>query len=89
MKYDGKSKTITAYLIAFANSSQYGNNFKISPYASASDGLIDFVIVKDFPKWRIPFFLIKMAKGKVHLSRYVEIIQCKEMEIESIKNLVH
>ena len=89
LKYDGKRKTITAYLIAFANSRQYGNDFQVSPFAKIDDGLIDFVIVKDFPKWRIPFFLIKMAKGKVHLSRYVEIIQCKEMEIESSNNLVH
>ena len=89
LNFDGKSKTITAYLIAFANSSQYGNDFQISPFAKIDDGLIDIVIIKDFPKWRIPFFLIKMAKGKVHLSRYVEIIQCKEMEIESSNNLVH
>ena len=89
LNFDGKSKTITAYLIAFANSSQYGNDFQISPFAKIEDGLIDIVIIKDFPKWKIPAFLLRIAKGKVHLSKHVEIIQTKEIEIESTNSLVH
>ena len=89
LNFDGKSKTITAYLIAFANCSQYGNDFQISPLAKMEDGLIDIVIIKDFPKWKIPAFLLRIAKGKVHLSEYVEIIQCKEMTIETTNSLVH
>ena len=76
-------------MISFANSSQYGNNIKISPLANIKDGLIDFVIVKKFPKWEIPFFLIKLALGKVHLSKYVEIIQTKKMIIKSNNTIVH
>ena len=47
------------------------------------DGLLDFVILKEFPKWKIPFFLLKVATGKAHLSKYVEIIQCQKMTIKS------
>lgn len=89
IKYDNNKKEVKAYLIAFANSSQYGNDFKISPYASTSDGLIDFVIIKNFPKWKIPFFLLQVSLGKVHLSKNVEIIQARKMQIESENGLIH
>ena len=42
-------------MISFANASQYGNDVKISPSASVKDGMLDFVIVKEFPKWKILF----------------------------------
>ena len=78
-----------AYLIAFANASQYGNDFRISPNAKLTDGLIDFVIVKKFSKWRIPLFLLQIISGKIHCSKYVDIIKTKEMRIETINSLVH
>ena len=89
IEYNNTKKEVKAYLIAFANASQYGNDFEISPFAKLDDGLIDFVIVKVFSKWKIPFFLLKVAKGKVHLSKNVEIIKSKEMSIESKNRLVH
>jgi diacylglycerol kinase (ATP) len=89
LNYNGKSKEVKANLIAFANASQYGNDFCISPKANASDGLIDFVIVKEMPKWKILFILYQVLKGKVHLSKYVEIIQTNEMLINSKNNIIH
>ena len=89
LNYNGKSKEVKANLIAFANASQYGNDFCIAPKANASDGLIDFVIVKEMPKWKIPFILYQVSKGKVHLSKYVEIIQTNEMIINSKNNIIH
>ena len=87
--FKGIEKKITAYMISFANASQYGNDARISPMANIQDGLIDFVIVKDFPKWRIPLFLLKVTTGKVHLSKYVEIIRCQHMEINASNTLLH
>ena len=89
IKYKSIERKITAYMISFANASQYGNDARISPMANIQDGLIDFVIVKDFPKWQIPLFLLKLTTGKVHLSKYVEIIKCKRMEINASNTLLH
>ena len=89
IKYNEIKRKIKAYMISFANASQYGNDAKISPQSDIKDGLIDFVIVKDFPKWQIPFFLFKIMTGKVHLSNYVEIIKSDNMEICTTKSLVH
>ncbi len=89
IKYKSIERKVNAYMISFANASQYGNSARISPMANIQDGLIDFVIVKDFPKWRIPLFLLKITTGKVHLSKYVEIIKCKHMEINANNTLLH
>ncbi len=89
IKYDGIRKKMKAYMISFANASQYGNNAKISPMADIQDGLLDFVIVKEFPKWKIPFFLLEIIKGKVHLSKHVEIIKSKKMQITANNTLIH
>ena len=89
LQYDGLERKIRAYMISFANASQYGNDARISPMADVQDGLLDFVIVKAFPKWKIPFFLLKLARGKTHLSKYVEIIQSKHIKISTNNTLLH
>ncbi len=89
LKFEDKVMQTKAYLIAFANASQYGNDFRISPNAKLNDGLIDFVIVKKFAKWRIPLFLLEIISGKIHLSKYIDIIKTKEMRIETTNPLVH
>lgn len=87
--YQGKKKEIIAFAIVFANASQYGNGARISPKSITNDGLIDFVIIKKFPNWKIPFFINTVLQGKTHLSKHVKIIRTKEMKIYSTNPLVH
>jgi len=89
IKYKDIERKVTAYMISCFNASQYGNDAIISPMADIQDGLIDFVIVKDFPKWKIPLCLLKVITGKAHLSKYVEIIQCQHMQISASNTLLH
>lgn len=89
LEYEEKVIEIKAYLIAFANTSQYGNDAMISPLANAQDGLIDFVIVKAFPKWKIPALLFNIVTGKTHLSKHINIIRTKELKIHSEESLIH
>jgi len=89
IKYKGTERKVTAYMISCFNASQYGNNAIISPMSDIKDGLIDFVIVNSFPRWKIPIFLLKVATGKAHLSKYVEIIKCKQMQISANNTLLH
>ena len=51
--------------------------------------MIDFVIIKKFPHWKIPLFLIDVMNGKTHLNKNVEIIRTKKMKIESDLPMVH
>jgi len=89
LNYDGNTEHINALLISFANTAQWGNNFQISPNAKTDDGLIDFVIVKDFARWKVPSFLLKVANGKAHLSKFVRIIQTDKMTITSNEEIIH
>ena len=89
INYNNIERKVTAYMIAFANASQYGNDARISPMADFKDGLIDFVIVKDFPKWKIPIFIYMLLTSKIHLSKYIEIIQCDKMTIKAVNTLLH
>ena len=89
IKYKGIERKVTAYMISCFNASQYGNDAIIAPMADIQDGLIDFVIVKDFPKWKIPLCLLKVVTGKAHLSKYVEIIKCQHMQISASNTLLH
>ena len=50
--------SVSAFVISVANSNQYGNNFRIAPAASISDGLLDVVIVKQMSKFNLPFALL-------------------------------
>lgn len=89
IKYYNKEREINAVLIAFANASQYGNNFSISPFSNISDGLINFVVIHDIPKWKIPMLLFKIFQGKIHTSKYSETIITNTMEIHSNEKFMH
>ena len=89
IEYDEEKRKLKAILISFANASQYGNNFKISPKASITDGKLDFVLLKNIPKWKIPFLLLKIAIGQAHKSKYIEIIRVKKMIVRTKENNIH
>lgn len=78
---DGVHYTRKAFVISIANSSQYGNNFHISPEASVRDGLLDVCIVKEFPMYKLPVLGYQMLGGLSHRSDLVEIIRGRNIRI--------
>jgi len=58
---DGKTFSVEAFLIAIANSNQFGNNFKVAPKASICDGLLDIVVVKKTSKTMAVLSFIKQV----------------------------
>ena len=89
LKCNNGERKIEAFLISFANASQYGNNVKICPQADIKDGLFDMVIVHKFPKWKIPILILKLFLGKINTFKHVEIIKLKNLEINSDETLIH
>ena len=81
IEIDGKLYEREAFMLSFANSSQYGNNAHISPHASVQDGLIDVCIIKQFPKWRLIEMGIRMLRKTADKTGYVEIIRGKHIKI--------
>lgn len=82
IEIDGKTYEREAFMLSFANSSQYGNNAHISPRASIQDGLLDVCIIKQFPKWRLLEMGIRMFLKKAEGTGYLEIIRGKRIKVK-------
>lgn len=78
---DDKEYYFSAFFINIANISQYGYHFYISPQASAKDGLLDFVVVKSFPKILGVLLAFKSFFGTIHQSKYVYIHRSRVIKI--------
>ena len=72
---DGKILQRQSFILALANSSQFGNNAKVSPFASVCDQLIDVCFIKKVPLPQALGFAQKMFTGLMHRSAFVEIFQ--------------
>ncbi|HSH51361.1 MAG TPA: diacylglycerol kinase family protein [Bacteroidales bacterium] len=70
-----------AFLITFANASQYGNNAHIAPKAKIYDGKMDVSIMKAFPLVSAPNLGIRLFIKNIDKSRYVETFQCKKIVV--------
>lgn len=71
-----------AFLISFANSSQYGNNAFIAPHADMTDGMIDVSIMKPFPPFNIIELGFKLFTKQIDKSQYVDTIRTKTLTVE-------
>lgn len=79
---DGAAYEREAFMLSFANSSQYGNNAHVSPRASVQDGLLDVCVIKPFPLWRFLEMGIRMFTKTSEGSKYVEIIRGKHISVK-------
>ena len=80
----------TAFAITFANATQYGNNAMISPKSKINDGLIEMVVLKPFPFGAAPIIGVRLFRGTLPNSRYIEMESGKEFSLKSKKDfLIH
>lgn len=60
---NGRQLATDAFFISIANSNQFGNNFKIAPKASLTDGMLDIVIMTRQNKLSMLFQAMKQVGG--------------------------
>ena len=70
-----------AFLITFANSSQWGNNVFIAPDANISDGMMDVVIWRSSPMVTMPLITAELFLKRIKYSEFVDTYRCKEVVI--------
>lgn len=75
----------TFFLIAFANTAQYGNNVFIAPQAQINDGLLDVVMVRPFPAIYFPTFAALGLSGNLYHSPYVQVLRAKEITLHNLE----
>ncbi len=78
---NGTSMRRHAFVIAVANSGQYGNNARIAPLASLQDGLLDIVIVDDTHFIDAAFLIARLFSGSFHRAAGVTSLQTTEVTI--------
>jgi len=86
---DGKEYEHEAFLISFANSSQFGNNAFIAPKASLTDGLIDVCILKPFPVIATAIVFERVMAKTINNSKFMDIIQGKKIVIKNTAKIYH
>lgn len=86
---DGKTLTKNAYLISFANGSQWGNNAFIAPTADISDGLMDIAILRDFKFTSAIAIAYRLLKKTLHQSSFLEVIKTKEVIVKQKGIIAH
>jgi len=71
-------------MIIVANTSQFGNNAHIAPQAKPNNGFYELVLIKPFPFYYYPIFIIKMMTGKLKSSKYIQYIKSnKDLTIKT------
>ena len=88
---DNEKIVAEAFFINIANISQFGYHFYIAPGASASDGSLDLVIIRKFPKWKGIFLAIYSFFAKIDKSNYVIRRKVKNVIIKTghFKTIIH
>lgn len=81
LEIDGQVYERNAFMVSIANSSQYGNNAHISPFASVKDGFLDICIIRPFPLYIFPAMGYRMFRKTTHKSKFVEIIKGRDIRI--------
>ncbi len=85
---DGEKRTFRSFIAGIANGSDFGGGMPICPIATPSDGLLNFVAVKEItPKIKIVGAFLKLKKGKILSLKQTVTMPCKSVKITSDKPL--
>jgi YegS/Rv2252/BmrU family lipid kinase len=63
------------YMVSVANTRQFGNDAFLAPQAKPDDGKFNIVLLKPFPKYLLPLFLVRLLGGTLKDSAYVRYFE--------------
>ncbi|MCX7638073.1 MAG: YegS/Rv2252/BmrU family lipid kinase [Cyclobacteriaceae bacterium] len=75
---DKHEYTSCDFMLAIANSSQYGNNARIAPHASLTDQLLHIVHVAKPPAFYVPLFIEKLFTGSLRENKFYKSEVCQK-----------
>ena len=77
-----QKKELKAFLITFANASQYGNNALIAPKAEICDGELEICILSPFPFYKALLIGIRLFSGNIDRSQYIAYHKARKIYVE-------
>ena len=66
-----------------ANGRYFGGGIAISPTSQVDDGLLDVVVLKAIPNWKMFFYLPGLVMGKADTFSITSHYRCKDVHIEA------
>lgn len=75
--------TVNAMIVAIANSSQFGNNARIAPGASVTDGLLDISCISKIRSVNVPKFAWQMFTARLESSKHVSLLKTDQLTIRT------
>ncbi len=82
LNLNGETLTKKAFVVAIANSSQYGNNACIAPLASVTDGLLHVNVMRKVPAYRFDFVYSFFTRN-VHKSSFAELFESAGLTVKT------
>ncbi len=86
---NGQIKKLPVVLCTIANTSEFGNGFKVSPKSDATDGKLELFLLKPFSLFGIPKMIFQFFTGRSDKSIYSEIISFKNAKISLPNGVAH
>jgi diacylglycerol kinase (ATP) len=84
---DGNTTSVTCFLLTFANSSQFGNNAVIAPFADVKDGIIDITLIKKISFLPAPHLIYRLMNNSIHRSRFFSMMRGKNIILKNNNSL--
>jgi YegS/Rv2252/BmrU family lipid kinase len=84
IEMNGETLKIKAFLLAFANAGQYGNDFYIAPEAKMDDGLLQLVVLKPVNLVSVCEVIVKVLSKRAHLSKNIITFASKNIKIKNL-----
>ena len=81
LKGDGIDLKVKAFVLTFANASQWGNNAYIAPQASVQDGMIDISIMSNFPIIAIPTLALQLFAKTIDKDLFMTTLRAKDITL--------
>lgn len=84
----GESFELETVMTVFANSNQFGYNFKIAPQANLFDGRVDIMAIEKMPFHTIPVSFCKIVSGKATQLSHTHVLKVPEIEVHCDKEIL-
>jgi len=81
LKGNGIDFSSKAFVITFANASQWGNNAYIAPQASVQDGKLDISVMSNFPMIAIPSLAIELFSKTIDKGFFMTTFRTQEVTL--------
>lgn len=81
----GETLEDKAFVIAFGNAAQYGNDAFIAPHASIQDGVLDVTLIKPISLYDTPILSYQLFAGTIDKNKKTRTLKCREVTLEREK----